>query len=271
MIVSWIIMNKEIEEKIQKGFKTLKDRSAIIAFSGGVDSTVVAVLAKSVCKRIKLITIRSEVISDNEIKEAKLIGDLLGVPHETIMLSVDSDHFWSNPPDRCFYCKKVIFSKLKEIAKESGYDIVLDGTNASDIKGHRPGFRALKELGILSPLLLGNLTKSEIREIATEYGLSIAKKPAMACLASRIPYGEEITINKLKRIELGESFLNELAISKQIRLRDHGNLARIEIDPIDIPRFFEGNYYSLIYQKLKEIGYTYITLDLEGYRPSIPD
>ncbi|MFX0085713.1 MAG: ATP-dependent sacrificial sulfur transferase LarE [Candidatus Hodarchaeota archaeon] len=264
-------MNKELEEKIQKGFNTLKDRSAIVAFSGGVDSSVVAVLAKSACRKIKLITIKSEVISDNEIKEANLIGDLVGVPHETIVLSVDSDHFWSNPPDRCFYCKKAIFGKLKEIAKESGYDIVIDGTNASDIKGHRPGFRALKELGILSPLLIGNLTKSDVREIASEYGLSVAKKPAMACLASRIPYGEEITINKLKRVELGENFLHELAISKQIRLRDHGNLARIEIDPIDIPRLFEEKFYSLISEKLKEIGYTYVTLDLEGYRPSIPE
>jgi uncharacterized protein len=264
-------MNEELEKKIQKGFAKLKDKSAIIAFSGGVDSTVVAVLAKSVCKKIKLITVRSEVISDYEVKEAKFAGKLVNIPHETIALSVDSDHFWSNPPDRCFFCKKVIFTKLKEIAKDSGYDIVLDGTNASDTKGHRPGLRALKELGIFSPLLIGNLTKSEVREIALEHNLSIAKKPAMACLASRIPYGAEITINKLKRVELGENFLKEIAISKQIRLRDHGNLARIEIDPNDIPKLFKENQYSLISKKLREIGYTYITLDLEGYRPSIPE
>lgn len=264
-------MNKKLEEKIQKGFTILKDRSAIIAFSGGVDSTVVAVLAKSVCKKIKLITVRSEVISDYEVKEAKLIGKLVNIPHETIVISIDSNHFWSNPPDRCFYCKKVIFSKLKKIAKDTGYDTVLDGTNASDIKGHRPGLRALKELGILSPLLMGNLTKSEVRKIASDYDLPIAKKPAMACLASRIPYGEEITINKLKRVELGEKILQETGISKQIRLRDHGNLARIEIDPIDIPKLIEEKNYFLISKKLKEIGYTYVTLDLEGYRPSIPE
>jgi uncharacterized protein len=158
-----------------------------------------------------------------------------------------------------------------EYCKQNGYDIVVDGTNASDITGHRPGLKALKELGIYSPLLQGNITKKEVREIAKYYNLPIANKPAMACLASRIPYGEKITEKKLNRVEEGERFLRELQVSRQIRLRDHDTLARIEIDPNDFPNLQNHDIIRQIVEKLHGIGYSFVTLDLEGYRPSIPE
>ncbi|MFX1506462.1 MAG: ATP-dependent sacrificial sulfur transferase LarE, partial [Promethearchaeota archaeon] len=198
-------MNNALKKKIQESMASLAERSVIIAFSGGVDSTVVACLAQRVCKKVRLVTMISEWISTNEIKEAKIISQHLGLPHEIIKINIDR-HLWKNPPDRCFHCKLVVFSRLLEYCKEIDYDLVIDGTNASDIIGHRPGLKALKELGIYSPLLQGNITKKEVREIAKYFNLPIANKPAMACLASRIPYGEEITEKKLNRVEDGERF-----------------------------------------------------------------
>ncbi|UCG89999.1 MAG: ATP-dependent sacrificial sulfur transferase LarE [Candidatus Heimdallarchaeota archaeon] len=265
-------MESELKEKIHRALAPLKDKSGIVAFSGGVDSTVVARLFQKVCKKMELVTITSEWISSSEVEEAKTIAQNLNIPHEIIQISLGAEtHLWENPPNRCFHCKLLVFSHLMDYAKRNGYNIVLDGTNESDIKGHRPGLKALEKLGVKSPLLEGKITKEEVRQIATHYKLPVARKPAMACLASRIPYGEEITLGKLNRVEKGERILRKFGFSNQLRLRDHNTIARIEINPKDFPILLEKNIIAQIVKELQVLGYSYVTLDLEGYRPSIPE
>ncbi|MFX1286625.1 MAG: ATP-dependent sacrificial sulfur transferase LarE [Promethearchaeota archaeon] len=264
-------MEKELEQKICIALAPLKDKSGIVAFSGGVDSTVAARLFQKVCKKMKLVTVISEWISSSEVEDAKAIAQDLKIPHEIIQISLGKEtHLWKNPPDRCFHCKLLVFSHLLDYAKHHGYDLVLDGTNASDVKGHRPGLKALEKLEIQSPLLQGEITKEEVRRIAKHYKLPVAKKPAMACLASRIPYGEEITREKLNRVAQGEKILRNFGFSNQLRLRDHDSIARIEINQKDFPILLEKNILVQIVDELRALGYSYITLDLEGYRPSIP-
>ncbi len=263
-------MERDLKRKIHSSMASLKEKSVIIAFSGGVDSTVVASLAQKVCKEVRLITVISEWISDYEIEEAQAISHHLNIPHDILKIKIEK-HLWDNPPDRCFHCKLFIFSRLLEYCKQNGYDIVVDGTNASDTIGHRPGLKALKQLSIYSPLLQGNITKDEVRQIAKFYNLPIANKPAMACLASRIPYGEKITQEKLSRVEEGEKFLRELGVSRQLRVRDHNTLARLEIDPNDFITLLKIDIVNQIVEKFHLIGYSFVTLDLEGYRPSIPE
>lgn len=265
-----IFMNSVLKNKIDNSLASIKEKSVIVAFSGGVDSTVVANLTQKVCKKVRLITVTSEWISDYEIEEAQAISHHLKIPHDILKINIEK-HIWDNPPDRCFHCKLFIFSRLLEYSKQHGYDIVIDGTNASDVIGHRPGLKALKRLGIYSPLLHGNITKEEVRQIAKHYNLPIANKPAMACLASRIPYGEKITQEKLTRVEEGEKFIRELGFSHQLRLRDHNTIARIELDPKDFTALLKDDIIGQIVEKLQTLGYKFVTLDLEGYHPSIPE
>ena len=265
------MLSNKLRYKVSQAISPLVGKNIIIAFSGGVDSTVVARILQDAAKKIKLITVTSEWISKQELDEAKEIADQLGLPHEVLKVDVDNTHqFWKNPPDRCFHCKKLIFSQLHDLAMREGYEIVVDGTNASDIGGHRPGLKALEELSVYSPLRNGGLSKTEVREIADFYELSVAKKPAMACLASRIPYGEKISIQTLSRVEKAETFLRSLDFSFQFRVRDHGNLARLELAPESIKDIFSKDIDFIVHE-LKELGYRYVTLDLEGYRPITPD
>jgi uncharacterized protein (TIGR00268 family) len=220
---------------------------------------------------MKLVIGTSDWESKEEIQEAKEVASVLDISLDIMHVDIPTDHeFWENPPNRCYHCKGVLFPELINMANSEGYDLVVDGTNASDIHGHRPGLKALEKLSIFSPLLEGNITKDEVRLIAEHYNLPVARKPAMACLASRIPYGDRITVEALSRIEKGESFLRSLNISPQIRLRDHGSLARIELAPESVQKFCDKDLQSIV-QNLKSIGYRYVTIDLEGYRPATPD
>jgi uncharacterized protein len=239
--------------------------SAIVAFSGGVDSSVVLAIAKQeLTDRTFAVTAHSPVYAQRELEAAQQLVQQLGVPHEIIFTrELDDPRYVNNPPNRCFHCKQELFGKLSALAQARGFAVVLDGTNASDMADFRPGMRALRDYKVKSPLLEVGLTKPEIREIARALGLPTAEKPAMACLASRMPYGSTITIEKLKQVEQAEEFLCTLGLS-QVRVRTYDGTARIEVPPEEMARVFE--HREAVIAHLKKLGFKYVTLDLAGYR-----
>ncbi|MGB9721136.1 MAG: ATP-dependent sacrificial sulfur transferase LarE [bacterium] len=241
-----------------------KHRGVLIAFSGGVDSTLLLKIAKDVLKdKVIAVTATSPLYPETELKVAKEICKLLSVRHFVIHSRELRDrNFTDNPVNRCYYCKRELFSKLKKIARKKNYT-VMEASNYSDLDDFRPGIRAAKKLGIESPLIEVKLTKNEIRKFARKLRLPNWDKPSMACLASRIPYGVKINEIILIRIGRAEGFLKNLGFS-QCRVRDHFPVARIEILQKDFSRIFR--HKTKIIKFLKEIGYKYIALDLEGYR-----
>ena len=251
-------------EKLQNYFKALG--SCAIAFSGGVDSTFLLAVAKEVlAEKCIAITISSALIPGNELKEAKNFCYQLGVKH--FILEVDelaTPGFKENPPERCYLCKRNIFAQVLSLAKAQGMDYVCEGSNLDDEGDYRPGMRAIKELDVKSPLRFANLTKNEIRTLSKVYNLSTWNKPSYACLASRIPYGDEINKEKLALIDAGEKFLHELGFLN-IRLRLHKNLARLELTEADYEKIYNRALREKIYAGLKQIGFAYIAVDLLPY------
>jgi len=241
--------------------------SLLVAFSGGCDSTLLLKVARDVLgERAMAVTARSETYPSREYEEAVQLAREIGARHLTIDTSeLSVEGFSSNPPDRCYFCKGELFQKLLEIAGEHGIQYVADGASLDDASDHRPGMRAAAELGIVSPLKEAGLTKNDIRELSKRLGLSTWDKPSFACLASRFPYGEKITPEKLIMVDRAESFLRSLGF-RQVRVRHHDNMARVEVPEEDIPRFLNDSVRERVASKLKEIGYTYISLDLQGYR-----
>lgn len=239
--------------------------SAIIAFSGGVDSTFLAYECKRVIgKGVLLVTAVSSTYPKSELENARAIADLIGLQHEEIISEeLDIPEFLSNPLNRCYYCKKELYSKLSMIASQKDIQVVFDGNNADDCNDYRPGRLAVKELGVISPLEAAGLTKNDIRELSKECGLPTFNKPSMACLASRFPYGETITKSKLFRVEMAERELHLLGFS-QVRVRCYGDLARVEVNKNEFERVFTcvDNIASI----LKQCGFTYQCLDMQGYR-----
>ena len=239
--------------------------SVTVAFSGGVDSSFLLNVAHEVLgDNVVAVTGISSSFSQIECKEAKSFTNKLGVKHVLIdSEEVDIEKFASNPIDRCYFCKKELFSKVKRVAEENNIDFILDGSNADDVNDYRPGFEAIKELGVVSPLRDVGLTKDEIREFSRDMKLDTWDKPAFACLASRFPYGTEITKERLKMVEQAENFVRNLGV-KQFRVRFHEDIARIEVLRDDFSTIIEHS--DEISKKFKEIGFKYITLDIEGYR-----
>lgn len=256
---------KEKIKKLRDIIKTLD--SVVVAFSGGVDSSLVAKVCYDVLgDKALAVTARSETYPAHEYEEAKKIAQEIGIPHITIDTSeLGIKGFADNPPNRCYFCKSELFGKLKEIAKEKGYKNVVDGANLDDTNEYRPGLEAAKELDVHSPLKESGLRKADIREVSKYLKLSNWDKPSYACMSSRFPYGESITEEKLTFVAAAETYLRSIGL-KQFRVRHHDTIARIEVLPEDIPMLLQNDKRREIIKKFKEIGYKYVTLDMEGYR-----
>ncbi len=240
--------------------------SAAVAFSGGVDSTFLCKAVFDALDRKSLaVTVISPLIPQREADLARKTAASIGILHKIITISELSPAVAANPPDRCYYCKDIIFKRIITAAKEEGISVIFDGSNKDDLEDYRPGIRALRELEVVSPLQEAGFYKEEIRELSRQLGLETWDLPAYACLASRIPYNSVITGEKLSMVEQGEDYLHGLGF-RQIRLRHHGEIARIEVARDEMNRLFNTELMDQIAKKLKQIGFLYVCLELEGYR-----
>ena len=241
--------------------------SVAVAFSGGVDSTLLLKISHDVLgDKAVAVTVKSDFIPDRELAEAKDFCEKNKITQ--IILPVDIlsiNGLKENPENRCYICKKNLFTKILEIAKENKLACVIEGSNLDDLGDYRPGLHAIKELEIKSPFVTANFSKKEIRELSQELNLKTWSKPSFACLASRFAYGEEITKSKLKMVNNAEDVLINLGF-KQFRVRLHGKIARIEILPEDFEKILDKKTREKIYGELKNLGFSYVTLDLKGYR-----
>jgi uncharacterized protein len=260
--------------KIEKIKEAIKAReSAVIAFSGGVDSSTLAALAfEELGEKALAVTLDSPLFPRHQLETAAQTACEIGIQHKILPFSLNGvPYFSANTINRCYFCKKALLETLLEFAEKAGYNVVLEGTNASEIKGeNRPGYRAIQEAGekIYSPFVEFNVPKEEIREIAANLSLSAASRPSAACLATRVAYGQPITPEALEKIEKAEDFLLDLGFT-QFRVRMHSNLARIEVTD----REFEDalRKKDKISRHLKDLGFDYVTLDLEGFRSGSMD
>jgi uncharacterized protein len=242
----------------------------LVAYSGGVDSTLLAAVARDVLgERTRCVLLNSPVVPKAAVAQAQTIARELGLALDIIEVPLmDHVEFCKNSVDRCYHCKKILAGFLKQRAAELGFACIADGINVSDTGEHRPGLQASTEEGIVHPFIGAGITKEEIRTIARKLGLPVWQKPSAACLSSRIPYGDEITREKLRMIEEAEAFVAGLGIS-QIRIRLHGTIARIEVHKEDMGKILEQQ--PAITGKFRSLGFTYVTLDLEGYRSGSMD
>lgn len=262
-------LNRNLHRKFEDLIRWFKKReSVLVAFSGGVDSSVVAAAATIALGNHALaVTAESALLPPWELKDAKKVAREMGVKHLMIKLNeLKNPEFVKNPRDRCYHCKKELIAHLKKVARSKGIETIVEGTNADDLKERRPGALALKEEGIRSPLAELGITKEEVRKIAAFLRLPTAEKPPMACLATRIPYGQTITLECLKRITKAEGFIKRLAGVKQIRVRDHDGIARIEVGKDERRLLFDEEKMSIIDRRLRSFGFKYVTMDLAGYR-----
>ena len=241
--------------------------SVAIAFSGGVDSTLLTRVAYDVLgDKAIAVTARSSAYPVREFKEAAIFADSLGIRHVSCNSEeLDIAGFADNTPNRCYLCKKSLMIKIRQIADQHHLAFIIEGSNLDDDGDFRPGLQAIKEAGVRSPLREAGLTKEEIRRLSREMALPTWNKPSFACLSSRFPYGEAITREKLARVDQAEQWLLDLGF-KQVRVRNHQNLARIEIDAADFQRLMNVSLREAIHNKLKAFGYDYVAIDLKGYR-----
>ena len=244
-----------------------KTGGLVIAYSGGVDSSLVLrVAVDALADRALAVTATSPTYPSHEVEEAIRLARGLGARHRVISTDeLEMDAFASNPPGRCYYCKTELFQRLLDIARDEGLAVVADGANVDDVKDYRPGHRAAAELGIRSPLREAGLGKADVRVLSHALGLPTWDKPSFACLASRFPYGDRITEDKLAQVSAAERVLRDLGFS-QLRVRHHGDMARIEVDPGEFATIIGQGNREAIVQALRELGYLYVTLDLAGYR-----
>lgn len=240
---------------------------ALIAYSGGIDSTLVAKVAYDVLgDRALAVTAVSPSLLPEELDEAQEQAKTIGIPHELISThEMDNPNYTSNPVNRCYFCKSELHDTLKPLAITKGYPYVVDGVNADDLQDYRPGIQAAKERGARSLLAEVGITKADVREISQQLNLPWWDKPSQPCLSSRFPYGEEITVEKLQRVGRAEVYLRQLGW-KNIRVRSQGETARIEVSPQDIQHFVNETHLETLTEKFQEFGFLFVTLDLEGYK-----
>ncbi|MFQ5893795.1 MAG: ATP-dependent sacrificial sulfur transferase LarE, partial [Nitrospinota bacterium] len=257
-----------VEEKYERLQAILGGMDRImVAFSGGVDSTFLLKVAHmALGDRVLAVTASSETLPSAELAEATALARSMGVAHRVIeTYELHRPGFADNPPERCYFCKTELYERLEALATELGYATVLDGSNVDDLGDWRPGRKAAGEHAVRSPLQEAGLTKDEIRALSRDLGLPTWEKQSFACLSSRFPYGDEITVEKLKQVDAAENVLRALAF-RQFRVRHHGDIARLELGPSDLERLFRDGLVERVTQSLKALGYCYVTLDLEGFR-----
>jgi uncharacterized protein len=259
-------MNRQEKyENLQNYLRNLG--SLAIAYSGGVDSTFLLKVAYEVLgSKCMAITARSSTYPQRELNEAIKYAKELGVHHVIIdSEELEIEGFASNPVNRCYFCKKELFSKVWKVAREAGIENIADGSNFDDLGDFRPGMEAARELKVCSPLKDCQMTKEDIRYFSKELGLPTWDKPSFACLSSRFPYGQTITADKLSMVEKAEDYLRSLGF-RQVRVRHHGDIARIEVDRQEREKLFSNEMMDKVGKALKEIGFPYVTMDLLGYR-----
>ncbi|MHA1710356.1 MAG: ATP-dependent sacrificial sulfur transferase LarE [Candidatus Baldrarchaeia archaeon] len=257
------------EEVIELISRKMKEKGKLaVAFSGGVDSSVLAALAhRSLGDNAIAVTIKSPLLPSGELEDAIRVAREIGIRHRIVELNeLNLPDFSKNPPNRCYICKKHRYGLIKRIASEMGISVIADGTNVSDLAGYRPGLKAIIEENIWAPFLEFEVSKDQIREMARILGLSVAEKPSTTCLATRFPYGEVITLEKLRIVDKAERIIKRRLNVGVVRVRYHGAIARIEVEKSARRKFFDERIMDEIAEQLRKLGFRYVCLDLMGYR-----
>lgn len=263
----------EKKQKLMEYMKEYTSQDVMIAFSGGVDSTL---LLKAACemanknsRKVYAVTIHTTLHPMNEIQLTKQLAEEIGAIHLVVQVNeLENAKISENPVNRCYLCKKYLFTKLREMAHDMEIETIMDGTNEDDLHVYRPGLQALSELQIKSPLADAEMTKEDVRKMADEYGLSVAKRPSAPCLATRFPYGTKLSYEEMNKVELGEDYIKSLGFYN-VRIRVHEDIARIEVDSQDLNQLLIHRVD--IINHLKKLGYAYVTIDLEGFRSGSMD
>ena len=252
--------------------ESLRGKKVLVAFSGGVDSSTLALIARDAADEVVLLTMNSVTFAGSELEVTKRVASELGLPHDIEW------HDWlaevelaENPRDRCYQCKKKLAQRWIQEAEKRGLDLVIEGTTASDVDSYRPGERALRETSVRSPLLEAGMTKDEVREIAREAGLSVAESPSKACLATRFPYGTQITNKKLEIVADIENFARLHFGVKSVRARYHGDLVRLEVGRDERSKLFDESKLDKFQKYATDLGFTFVTIDVFGYRTGAMD